>query len=59
MSGNDIMEMDSMTEEIEGDFEAGMIEEEVGKRSRLKRLFSLVCGCLGCSANSLNVISTI
>lgn len=53
MSGNDIMEMDSMTEEMEGDFEAGMIDEEVGKRKRLKHLFLLVCGWLGCSANTV------
>lgn len=53
MSGNDIMEMDSMTEEMEGDFEAGMIDEEIGKRQRLKHLFLLVCGRLGCSANAV------
>lgn len=33
MNGNDIVEMDSMTEteEMEGDIDAGMIEDEVGK----------------------------
>lgn len=35
MNGNDIVEMESMTEaeEMEGDTDAGMIEEEVGETS--------------------------
>lgn len=33
MNGNDIVEMESMTEEMEGDTDADMIEEDVGERS--------------------------
>lgn len=35
MNGNDIVEMESMTEteEMEGDTDAGMIEEDIGETS--------------------------
>lgn len=58
MSANDIMEMDSMTEEMEGDFEAGMIDEEVGKRKAPETfvLTSVWMSWVLCR-HSLNVIS--
>lgn len=33
MNGNDIVEMESMTEEMEGDTDLDMIEEDVGETS--------------------------
>lgn len=33
MNGNDIVEMESMTEEMEGDTDADIIEEDVGETS--------------------------
>lgn len=59
MSGNDIFEMDSATEteEMDGDIELAMIDEEVGKTTALvcrKRSDVLVCMCSVGSLSGLN-----
>lgn len=50
MSNTDVFEMDSLcdTEEMEGDMELGMIDEDMGKKSAMfdfyKVLFWCACG---------------
>lgn len=51
MSDNDIFEMDSVceTDELEGETDVGIIDEEVGKRTVLRFvvLVCMLCGFMG------------
>ena len=50
MADNDILEMDSVceTEDLEGDMELGMIDEDVGKRTALFFAIDLLSLCACC-----------